>query len=179
MFSIVADEWWYQLKLYLLNQTLLFWGNIKKSKDYSLSSSTSIRFSISEVLFWRRNSFCLAWHFGSCDAQSTWTLSLQIRHRRPCRVCPAKKKSGKFIQSYTWFSAKSYEKSSKIYAKFWKNIGVEHTPQNLGAYVAWCYLLVGVFLQIVMLVLVYTSRRCRWSISSVRASVEQHKIYNI
>lgn len=58
------------------------------STAYSLSSSCSIRFSISEVLFWRLKSFAFTWHFCNCDAQSAWTLTLHILHLRPCLVCP-------------------------------------------------------------------------------------------
>lgn len=60
---------------------------------YSLSSSCSILFSISEVLFWRRRSFVFVWHFDNCEAQSAWTLTLQILHLSPWRVCPAWKVS--------------------------------------------------------------------------------------
>lgn len=58
--------------------------------QYSLSSSCSTLFSISEVLFWRLKSLAFTWHFGNCDAQSAWALTLHILHRRPCRVCPAR-----------------------------------------------------------------------------------------
>lgn len=56
---------------------------------YLLSSSTSARLSISDVLFWRRSSFCLGWHFCIWATQSTCTFSLQMRQRNPWRVCPA------------------------------------------------------------------------------------------
>lgn len=58
---------------------------------YSLSSSISTRFSSSEVLFWRRSSFCLGWQRGKLGAQSPWAFSLQMRHRSPWRVWPAER----------------------------------------------------------------------------------------
>lgn len=65
------------------------WPNARDERivsSSSVSSSTSVRFSISDVLFWRRSNFCLTWHFGSCDAQSACTFTLHILQRRPCRV---------------------------------------------------------------------------------------------
>lgn len=60
-----------------------------RSGKYSLSSSISTRFSSSEVLFWRRSSFCLGWQRGKLGAQSPWAFNLQMRHRSPWRVWPA------------------------------------------------------------------------------------------
>lgn len=62
--------------------------NGKGKTEYSLSSESTPRLTISDVLFCRRNNFCLAWHLDIWAAQSTWTFALQIRHRRPCLVWP-------------------------------------------------------------------------------------------
>lgn len=78
---------------------------------YSLSSSCSILFSISEVLFWRRRSFVFVWHFDNCEAQSAWTLTLQILHLSPWRVCPAWKVS--VFQHYI-FSARTESSEKSI-----------------------------------------------------------------
>jgi len=70
----------------------VFWGHgsvMQVRARYSLSSSISTRFSSSEVLFWRRSSFCFGWQRGRLGAQSPWAFSLQMRHRNPWRVWPA------------------------------------------------------------------------------------------
>lgn len=70
------------------DSNMIYINILNALREYSLSSSTSTLFSISEVLFCRLSSFCFTWHLGSCDAQSAWAFILQIRHRSPWRVCP-------------------------------------------------------------------------------------------
>lgn len=64
------------------------WKGYKRKTEYSLSSESTPRLTISDVLFCRRNNFCLVWHLDIWAAQSTCTFDLHIRHRRPCLVWP-------------------------------------------------------------------------------------------
>lgn len=47
------------------------WGIEIRKTEYSLSSESTPRLTISDVLFCRRNNFCLAWHLDIWAAQST------------------------------------------------------------------------------------------------------------
>lgn len=64
------------------------WSNNNNDKFYLLSSISTPRATISDVLFCRRSNFCLAWHFWSWAAQSTCTFDLHVLQRSPWRVWP-------------------------------------------------------------------------------------------
>lgn len=84
--------------------------------DNLLSSMSTPRATISDVLFWRRSNFCLAWHLANWEAQSTCTLDLQLRQRSPWRVWPVEEIS-KIVYSLCIGNIFSHRPDWKSYLK--------------------------------------------------------------